>query len=186
MRIHSDRILVKVDLDQKGIINIGGEEFNTTLEFNTNYRERNPILAIVLEDHPKIKKGTMICCHHNRFHEYSAYKIQDDIFAIPYTNSIFFRIDKDGEPHSICGNIICERVPIEYDFEVPASYQKNYIDRVVVVNNGYGYKKGDQVFTVKMADYEVVYNWQHQERRVIKVLAEDILCCLSASDRAKI
>lgn len=176
MRTSSGKILVQVNLGQKGKVFIGGIEFQTMLNYNTNYRERSPVVALVKEGNQRIPTGSYIICHHNRFHEHSVYHLYDDLFAIPVNDSIFMRIDENGDPHSVQGNLVCERIERRESFmDTPESLKKNYTDRVRVLNKGYGFKKGDEIYTYKFSDYEIVYNWNGQIRRVIKVKKEDVV-----------
>lgn len=173
------KVFVRVDRGQKGEILLGGKKLQTALKFATNYREKSPVMATVLQDVKTLKAGTPIVVHHNRFHEHSQYQVTEDTYCIPFNESIFFRIDENGDPHSLCNNIICERIPKpEGVLVTPASFKKNYTDRVKVLSNGYGYKKGQEIYTRIMADYEVIYNWNGQERRVIKVYKDDITAIL--------
>jgi hypothetical protein len=179
MRPAGGKILVNVNPGQKGEILLGGKRLMTALKFATNYREKSPVMAFVAEAAHGLKVGTPLVVHHNRFHEHSAYLLDEGLFAIPYNESIFFRIDENGDPHSMHHNIICERIPKpEGVLVTPASLKKNYTDRVRVLSNGYGYKKGQEIYTKIMADYEVIYNWNGQERRVIKVVSSDIVAIL--------
>lgn len=169
-------LLVKVDLEQKGTIEIGGQVFQKVPKFTVNNREKSPVVAVVVKGNRHLKKGQMIICHHNFFAAENRYSLGDDLFSIPYTDNIFAVIDDQGNAHPIGGNIICERIQKTIaGFEAPASYRKNYNDRVIVAQDGEGFKKGQQIFTLPMADYEILYNWGDQEKRIIKVKKGDIV-----------
>jgi len=172
-------IIVRVDLEQKGSIRLGGQIFLKVPKFNTNYRDKSPVVAIVECGNSSIQPGTLILTHHNLFQGESIFYLEDDLYSIPFNSSIFATIDSNGDLCSIQGNIIVERIAKKDGLlETPASYRKNYNDRVIVLSDGEGFKKGDQILTCRMADYEMVYNWNGVERRVIKVLKRDIVAVL--------
>lgn len=174
MKSKNDKIVVKVDASQKSSIELGGVQFLLAKQYSNNRREMNPVVCEVITGNSRIKAATFLLVHHNRFAEHSPYELENGLYAIPYDRSLFAKIDEQGEPHSLCGNIIAKRVEKASAFEVAASYKKNYNDRVIVLNNGYGYKKGDEIFTFQFADYEIVYVWKGEEKRVVKVYQSDI------------
>lgn len=172
-------IIVRVDLEQKGTIKLGDQTFVKVPKFNTNYRDKSPVIAFVEHGNEIIAAGTTILTHHNIFQGDSIFFLEDNLYSIPVNSSIFATVDNEGDLHSIHGNIIVERVAKkEGILETPASYRKNYNDRVIVIADGEGFKKGDQVLTCTMADYEIVYNWEGIEKRVIKVAKRDIVAVL--------
>ena len=179
MNPSSDKLIVKVNAAQKSNITLGGIDFLLAKQYNNNRREQNPVMCEVVTGNKRIKKGAFLLVHHNRFAEHSAYELGDDLYAIPYDRQIFARLDEDGNAHSLNGNIIAKRVERTAAIELSPSYRKNYFDRVIVLNNGYGYKKGDEVFTYQYSDYEIIYVWEGQEKRVVKVFVEDICGKLS-------
>lgn len=170
----NEKIIVKVDQNQKSSLEISGSKFLLAKQYNNNRREQNPVLCEVIIGNSKIKEGVFLVVHHNRFAEYSPYELGDYLYAIPYDKQLFARIDENGNAHSICGNIITERVEKKSIIQVVASQRKNYHDRVMVLNDGYGYKKGDEIFTWPFSDYEIIYVWKGEEKRVIKVYKDDI------------
>lgn len=174
MKAKNDKIVVRVDSGQKNNVQMGGVEFLLAKQYNNNRREQNPVVCEVVQGNRRIKPGTFLLVHHNRFSEYSPYELENGLYAIPYDRSLFARIDENGNPHSLCKNIIAKRVEKTGVVQTAASYRKNYNDRVVVLNDGYGYKSGDEIFTFPFSDYEIVYVWKGEERRVVKVYVEDI------------
>lgn len=174
MRAVNEKIIVKVEANQKHSIDFGGSSFLLAKQYTNNRREMNPVVCEVIQGNNRVKAGTFLLVHHNRFAEYSPYELGNGLYAIPYDRSLFARIDDKGEAHSLCKNIIAQRVEKKTSLELAASYRKNYNDRVVVLNDGYGYKKGDEIFTFPFSDYEIVYVWKGVEKRVIKVFSEDI------------
>jgi hypothetical protein len=174
MKPKNNKIIVRVDSNQKNNIQVGGIDFLLAKQYNHNNREKNPVVCEVVTGNNQIKPGTFLLVHHTRFVEYSAYELGGGLYALPYDRSLFARIDEDGNARSLCKNIIAERVEKKSSIDVAVSYRKNYNDRVVVLNDGYGYKKGDEIFTLPFSDYEIVYVWKGVERRVVKVFVEDI------------
>lgn len=175
----NDKIIVKVDADQKRFVDVGGNNFLLAKQYTNNRREQNPVVCEVIIGNSKVKAGEFLLVHHNRFSEHSPYELDNGHYAIPYDRSLFARINDKGEPRSMCGNIIAQRVEKSSAIEVAASYKKNYNDRVIVLSNGYGYKKGDEIFTYPFSDYQIVYVWKGEEKRVVKVYIEDICGKLS-------
>lgn len=166
------KIIVKVDTSQKE----RNEQFLLAKEYNTNYRDRSPVVAAVITGSKEIKKGAFLLCHHNLFYSAtSPYRIDGDTYSIPINENIYAWIDEDGVPHPLNGNIIAERVKIGSAFELTPQYQKNHIDRVIVLSDGLGFKAGQQVFTWKYSDHEIIYMWKGKEKRVIKINIEDIV-----------
>lgn len=174
MKAKNEKIIVRVNADQKSNIRVGGVNLLLAKQYSNNRREQNPVVCEVMQGNSRIRPGTFLLVHHNRFAEYSPYELGNGLYAIPYDRSLFARIDDKGEAHSLCKNIIAKRVEKQYFIEAAASYKKNYNDRVIVLNDGYGYKKGDEIFTFPFSDYEIVYVWKGEEKRVVKVFSEDI------------
>lgn len=175
-----DRLIVHCDLDQKAAIKVGGKSFLCTPKFALNHREKAPVVATVITGNDKIPGDSVIITHHNLFYGDSHFALGDGLFSIPYNENIFALLDEQGNAHSIGGNIIAQRVEkkLPGGFEQPPANYKNYKDRLVILSDGEGFKAGQVVFTILMADYEIVYNWDGNERRIIKVLASDIVAVL--------
>lgn len=166
------RIIVSVNPNQKAT----SEHFLLAKEYNGNYRDRSPVVAEVIVGNKNAKRGTLLLCHHNLFYSAtSPYRIEGDLYSIPFNENIYAWLDEDGVPHPLNGNIIAERVKIEKAFEMTPEYQKNYINRVTVLSDGLGFKAGQQVFTWPYSDHEIIYMWKGHEKRVIKINIEDIV-----------
>ena len=173
MRIPNNRIYVEVDMNQKDFHN----GFKTAKEYQGNFRERQPVMCKVIQGNSLVKKGLILLVHHNLFYEDNPYRIGGDTFAINTNENIFARLDMVGNAHSMFGNIIAERVPIDYDtsFEVPDRYKGDYVDRVRVISDGCGFVVGQILLILDKADYEIVYNWQGEERKVIRIKKNEIV-----------
>jgi hypothetical protein len=178
MRATWNKIVVRVNHNQKDQIQIADIVFQRALKFETNYRVKSPVMAEVLEGNDEIATGSHIICHHNRFQEHSAYHIEGDLYSIPCNDSIFLRIDNEGNPHSLFENIICERIQVDTKYYIPDEKKRSYHDRVRVISDGYGFNVGDEILTYNLADYEIVYHWQNQEKRIIKVKKTDIVAII--------
>lgn len=176
MKPTKDGIILRVNPDQKERAMVGDVELMVATKYRTNHREKHPVVGIVEVGTEKVPRGTALIVHHNLFYgEVSVFSMGDGLFSIPLNKNIFMRIDENGDPHSMFGNIICERIWQTSDLEIPDVYKKEYIDRAKVISDGYGYKKGQTVFHVPYGNYEIVYNWGNIERRIIKLEKEDIV-----------
>lgn len=175
MKSSNRKIIVSCDLSQKDFMKIGGVEIKRANEFDMNYRERAPVIAQVKENLGELKEGDVILTHHNNFYAPSPYYLKDDLFAIPYGNTIFAVIDGEGKPKGVCGNIIAERILIKSKIVLPPEYRTYYKERGLVLADGYGYKKDEIVFTRPSALYEIVYVFNGIEKRIIKINSEMII-----------
>lgn len=176
MRSVNNKILVRVDLDQKNQFSINGTTVKSANDYETNYRHKSPVIATVVNGNSWVKEGDLICCHHNYFFPPSPYYLQDDLYSIPFSGAIFGVFDKAGVISPICGNMICKRIDIPTLLPVPTDQAKQYINRYTISDPGLeGFRVGDTIFTRPHAGYEIVYVWENEERRVIKVHI-DMVC----------
>jgi hypothetical protein len=165
-----DRIIVRVNLRQKDEINIGGLTVKMAPQYEKNHREKSPVVAEVIQGNDQIRSGQIICCHHNHFYHPSPYFLYDDLFSIPFNQTIFGIFDTGGGLIPTCGNIICERVDVETLLPVPDDQKRQYTDRYKVLDPGWTkYKEKQMIFTRPYSGYEIVYVWDKIERRIIKV-----------------
>lgn len=170
------KVLLRCDVGQKSSINIGGLEFSTATKFETNYREKSPVIATVVGDSEFLNDGDVLLCHHNLFYLPSPYHLEGDLFSIPLSKVLFFKIQADGNLQPICGNLLCKRIPEKHTFDLPPSQQKFLISQYEVIDGGWTkYKKGDIIFTRPVSGYEVVYILNGIEYRQIKV-DSDMIC----------
>lgn len=166
----NNKILVRVDITQKNRMKIGDTVVQTANQYDTNYRERSPVIAEVVEGNDYIKTGMMLCCHHNHFYDPSPYHLQDDIYSIPVNRTIFGYFDKKGNITPLCGNVLGEQLDIPTPLPLPPELVTQYKDRIVVTNGkGTNYRKGDLIFTKPSAPYIIVYHWNDVQKRVTKV-----------------
>lgn len=175
MRIQAGTILVSVNLSQTEKASIGGVEIFTAKRYSDNWREKSPVICRVVRGSGEIIKGDYLVCSYTVFYDGSPYALSESLFAIPLNESIFARVSSGGTLTPMFGNILCERVGKEYQLAMPDDYKKNEIDRVVVAFDSGEYKKGDLVFTLKYSDYEIVFMWEGEEKRYIKVEEAEIV-----------
>lgn len=176
MRTVNNRILVRVNINQKDEMLVGGVLIKTALSFDANYRERSPVIAEVVEGNNVLKQGDIIVCHHNHFYAPSPYYLQDDLYSIPFNKTIFAKVSKSGNLTAICGNVLGDRVTIKEDLLLPPEFRKSYVDRLLVTDKGWTtYKNGTTVICRPNAPYDIVYNWGGVEKRKTK-LDSDMIC----------
>ncbi len=171
----NNKILVSCDVKQKSHAVIGGISLKLATVFDTNYRERSPVICIAQETKGEVEYEDVLLCHHNLFYMPSPHFIKDDLFAIPYGNTIFAILDKDGNPKAVCGNLLAEELYIETLLPLPPEKRKKYDNMVKLIASGYGYNKGQIVFTRPSAAYTIVYFWNGEERIIVKINSEMIL-----------
>lgn len=176
MKPCNDKITVSVNPEQKSKVKINGIPFSTALLFEKNYREKSPVLAVVVDGNNHVKRGEILLCHHNLFYLPSPYHLYGDSFSIPFSKNIFAKILSDGSLLPICGNMLCDRVDKVTNIPLPPEQREKYIDRVKVVDSGWSvYKEGQLLFTRPYSFYEIVYNFGGEEKRVHKCHSEMVI-----------
>lgn len=169
MKSTNSRIIVRVDLTQKNTMMIGDIRFSMALKYETNFREKSPVIAEVISDGECIRQGECILCHHNHFYG-KQYHLQDDLYSIPADHTIFAVLHPSGELSPVYGNVLAAKVEIETPLPVPPEQREHYKDRGLIIDGGWTeFKQGDLVFTRPSAIYEIVYIWGQQERRICKI-----------------
>lgn len=170
MKPVNNKIIVRVDMRQKDHISIGGITVRTALPFEHNYREKSPVVGVIVQGNTYIKEGDIAIFHHNHFYPPSPYYLMDDLYSVPFNKTLFGVLDTFGNIKPMCGNIICRRVPIEYEIPIPVEQMKMHANRVKVINAGYApYRFEQLIFHRPNAAYDIVYNWNGIEKRVTKV-----------------
>jgi hypothetical protein len=166
----NNKILVRVDLEQKDTIIIAGREISTARNFETNYREKSPVVAEVIEGNQILKGGDVILCHHNIIYKDSPFHLTEDLFSIPEGPTIFAKVHEDGSLRPLYGNILCEQVPKEYSIGIPPELQEKHLNRVKVIDGSSSeYEENTLLFTRPYAFYEIVYSINNNQSRVFKV-----------------
>lgn len=176
MKPVNNKILVRVNLKQKDTMLIDGIQLSTATKFESNFREKSPVIAEVVSGNSLLKKGDIIVTHHNHFYEPSPYHLQLDLYSIPFNRTIFAKVSKNGKLSAMCGNIIGERVPIKTEFEQPVEHQKKYVDRLLITDRGdTSYKNGTTIICRPNAPYDIVLNWNGVEKRITKVPSDQVV-----------
>jgi len=175
MKPANNKIIVQVNPDQKDTIKIGDIEFQSALKYEVNYRYKSPTIATVVEGNDIVREGDVLLCHHNLFYLPSPYHLNEDFFSVPFSKVLFAKLISDGTLIPICGNMICEEIPIKYYLMMPPELQQVHKNRYKVVDGGWTmYKKGDIVFTRPSSGYTIIYNVNGEERKAVKVDSEMI------------
>lgn len=170
------KLIVRVQMAQKSTLQLAGMTMKIANLYQTNHREKEPVLAEVVKGNKVIVSNRIIICHHNHFAPPSPYFLYDDLFSIPYNNTIFGILYKDGNIRPVCGNILCNRVDIESLIPLPPEQREKHLDRVIVTNPGdTPYKAGQMLFSRPYAFYEIVYNINGIEYRVHKIHEDNIV-----------
>lgn len=176
----NDKILVSVDLKQKSSIEFSDKIFSLALEFETNYREKSPVVATVEQDHDLFNKGDIIVTHHNLFLLPSPHYLGGGLYSIPVGKIIFAKLNKEtGDLIPVCTNIFGERVVRETvssgNLLLTPDEKIKYHDRVIITKSSVPkYKKGTMILSRPHACYDIVYVWNKQERRITKI-SEDMV-----------
>lgn len=174
----NNRVLVRVDMAQKDTMLIGDVRCVTANAYQTNYRERAPVIAQVVDANDRLNKGVFLLCHHNHFYHPSPYHLQDDLYSIPANHTIFAILRPDGELSPVYGNVLADKVEVETFLPVPAEYRECHKDRGIVLDGGETeFRRGDLVFTRPSAIYEIVYIFGDIEKRICKINSE-MICAL--------
>lgn len=170
------KIVVQVDMKQKDTFKLGDITVSTALKYETNYREKSPVVGLIVEGNRYVKPGEIAIFHHNHFYPPSPYFLMDDLFSVPFNQTVFGVLTDDGKISPMCGNLICERVEIPSFLALPVEQRKTYTDRARVIDAGtQPYKPGQLIFHKPSAGYDIVYNYNGVEIRVTKVHSDFIV-----------
>lgn len=179
----NDRLLVRVDVAQKDTMMIGGVKCVTATKYETNYREKSPVIAQVVDGNDRLNQGDFILCHHNHFYDPSPYHLQGDLYSIPTNHTIFAVLSPSGELSPVYGNVLASKVEIATPIPVPPEYREFHKDRGLILDGGWTeFKQGDLVFTRPSAIYEIVYIWGEVEKRICKINSEMICAVVESND----
>jgi hypothetical protein len=166
----NSKIIVSVNMKQKDTMKIGNIEVNTGLRFETNYREKSPVIARIEQGNQYLKEGDIIVCHHNHYYPPSPYFLYDCYYSIPANHTIFGILSYYGDLTPAYGNIFGERIDIESIMPLPSEQVKQYKDRIKITkSSNSNYKEDQVVFTRPSAPYDIVYNFGGIIKRVTKV-----------------
>lgn len=181
MKSTNGKILVRVDLVQKKSMKIGDIQFSMALNYETNNREKSPVIAQVMSDTEHFCWGDFILCHHNHFSG-KTYHLQGDLYSIPANHTVFAILEPSGELSPVYGNVLAAKVEVETPLPLPPEQREHYKDRGLILDGGWTeFIPGDLVFTRPSAIYEIVYIWDGFERRICKINSEMICAVVDAS-----
>lgn len=169
-----NHIVVRVNLDQNSESIIGGNKMKTGRIYNENFREKNPVVAEIVEGLGELKTGLFIVCNYNYFEEDSPLLLTDNLYSIPVNEEIFAIVRKDGALKPVCGNVLVERIMKQTATTIPYELKKPHINQGVVSASNEGFYKGQHIFWLPFSDYEIVYHWEGHERRAVKVHKTEI------------
>lgn len=195
MKAVHNKILVRSYANQKDTINITGKDGKLVQlwigkQYVGNNRERNPVLCEVIdnasEKYDYIKAGDKVLLHHNYCSDWKTnpfcieYDLQtgEGLYAFELNESVFCKINNDGELEAVCDNLIVERIEEAYASEhiiIPESVKKKAVQNVKVLSVAPEIKHikvGDVVGILPKADYEICYTFNKKEYKAIKVFSE--------------
>lgn len=179
----NNRVLVRVDLAQKNTMMIGDVKCLTATKYETNYREKSPVIAQVVDANDRLNKGDFLLCHHNHFYGNSPYFLQDDLYSIPANHTIFAILRPSGELTPVYGNVLAAKVEVESVLPVPPEFREFHKDRGLILDGGWTkFKPGDMVFTRPSAIYEIVFIYGEIERRICKINSEMICAVIETKE----
>lgn len=170
-----NHIIVKVNSSQKEEINVGCNVLKTGSKYNDNFREKNPVVAEIVNGLGELKTGCFIVCNYNHFEEESPLRLSDDLFSIPVNEEIFAIVKEDGSLKPVCGNILVERVSKDSKLPLPEELKKSHNNQGIVIKNAEAYTKNQYIFWLPFSDYEIVYNWNGEEKRAIKIHKSEVV-----------
>lgn len=170
------KIIVSVDMRQKDTMKIGDIEVKMAQVFETNFREKSPVIARVVDGNDYIRSGSVIICHHNHYYPPSPYHLYDNLYSIPANHTIFAVLQDDGELKAVYGNVLGDRIDVDTFLPVPDNQRKKHQDRIVITDGGdTKYRAGQLIFTRPYAPYDIVYNYGGEVKRRTKVNSEMIV-----------
>ena len=180
MILPKNSILVRVDPDQKREAEIGGRLLLSGKEYSDNWREKCPVIAELMQDAEMFQgetviRGTFLICSYTHFDEESYYFLRDDLYAIPINELIFATINEDGSLKAVNGNVFVEREYTERAIEIHEDYKRPLYNRGIIASDSGEFKKGQEIFWLEMADYEMIYTWKGVEMKAIKVEKSEIV-----------
>lgn len=180
MKNTNNRVIVRVNMAQKDEMVVGGIKVKTALKYETNYREKSPVIAEVVEGNRWLIPGNIILCHHNHFYHPSPYYLQDDLYSIPANQTIFAILKETGELEPVYGNVIANKIEIESLLPLPPEQRTYHKNRGRVIHGGWTvFKPGQIVFTRPSAPYDIVYIFGEEEKRATKIDGS-MICAVDA------
>lgn len=171
-------IIVKVDLAQKEKAQIGNNTILTGYRYSHNHREKNPVVAQIVEGTEELPAGKWLVCNYCYFDWSSQYHMYDNLFSIPVDQELFAFIEEDGELTPICGNLLVERITKETIIDIPDDLKKQYWDRGIIKKVPCGtseYQLNTFILWLFASDYGIRYTWNGIEKERIKIHESEII-----------
>lgn len=192
MKAKRKQLIVKSYNEQKETheIKIPGKEsirLYIGRKYGENSREQNPVVCEVMsvgEGISTVNVGDLLIVHHNVLtNEGQVIKTnlaeQWTILAIHFDMTIYAKIDQEtGDLIPLNGNYIGKRIPKEAVSKVihsPFDETLDTIFDIIAVPDEPFVEPGDRVLCYKLSDYEMVYHFNNEEKRSIRIWKEDIL-----------
>lgn len=166
-----NNIIVSVNPNQKDEVNIGQNTLKTGKNYNENFREKNPVIAYVIGGSKEIPSGSYIVCNYSYFDEQSPFEIEPGYYSIPINEEIFAIVNEDGSLNPVCGNVLVIGMNKDSLINLPEELVKEQVNQGFAVSGTYN---GKHIFFLPYSNYEIVYQWNGDERRVIKVHETEI------------
>lgn len=166
MKPPKNKIIVSVNPSQKDEAVIGDNILKTGKAYNENFRERNPVVAKVEVGNKEIPTGSFIVCNYNYFDLESPLNMMDNLYSIPVNEEIFAIVNQDGSLTPVCGNLLVENLLKETKIDLPEELKKEHTNRGIALTGKY---KDKYIFWLPYANYTIVYQWNSQERRQVKI-----------------
>jgi len=176
MKAVNGKVLVRVDMTQKSHMKMGEVVVQMANIYETNYREKSPVVGVFAETNNFFKEGEIAAFHHNHFYEPSPYYLYDDLFSVPLNHTILGVLGDGGSFRPVFGNMVCEQIEVESEFLIPPEHKTFHVNQYRIIDAGWTkYKKGAIVLTRPYSGYEIVYMFNGVQHRVVKV-HEDMVC----------
>lgn len=159
-------IIVSCNPNQKDEAVIGGNILKTGKNYNENFRERNPVVAFVKSGTKEIPTQSYIICNYSHFDLESPFEFSQNLYSIPVNEEIYAIVNKDGSLTPVCGNVIVEQVTKETKIDLPKELKKAHVNQGIAKTGEF---KDKYIFWLPFANYEIVYTWNSEEKRAIKI-----------------
>lgn len=168
-------IIVSCETNQKEEALIGGNLLKTGKNYNENFRERNPVVAFVVNGTKEIPQGSHIICNYSHFDLESPYEYSKGMYSIPVDEEIYAIVNTDGNLTPVCGNVLVEKIMRTNRIDIPEDFKKEQINQGIALTGEY---KGQRIFWLPFSNYTICYNWNDEERTAIKIYEKEITGCL--------
>lgn len=176
MKAVNGKVLVRVDMKQKSHMKMGEVVVQMANLYETNYREKSPVVGVFAETNKFFKEGEIAVFHHNHFYEPSPYYLYDDLFSVPMNHTILGVLGEGGSFRPVFGNMVCEQMEVESEFLIPPEHKTFHVNQYRIIDAGWtNYKNGTIALTRPYSGYEIVYMFNGVQHRVIKV--QDEMVC---------